>query len=206
MSEPAPSTPAASQPTQQPATAPEPAANPAPSAPSAQPAAQAQTPAPKAAETPAKVEKPTDETESAQVRELRAELHARIIREKVMESALAARAIAPEDVLALVGPQLSVTNGEVRVKGQPDKDVGAYLSEWFRARPHMLAPTVPAGGSGAPAAVQPPVQAAPVDLRSAQGATSFVQGFSHQLFGLRMQANPPTPASAAPSGSSTGHR
>lgn len=118
----------------------------------------------------------------------------------------AARVVNPAHALKLVEEDYDVVDGKVVSKSMPDKDVNAAVAAWALGDgKYMVAPTVPGGGSGAPpvAGAVPGVGAAPIDLRSSEGATAFVRNLTHAALSSPpvAPAQPGTPgvAPAAPS-------
>lgn len=148
------------------------------------------------------------EVEAAKADAAKARAEALQVRKRSeLTAALAgARVVNPAHALRLIEDDYDVVDGKVVSKSMPDKDVAAAVQAWALGDgKYMVAPTVPGGGSGAPpvAGAVPGVGAAPIDLRSSEGATAFVRNLTHAaLNGPPVApAQPGTPgvAPAAPS-------
>ena len=162
----------------------------APAAPVAAPAAPAPAPVVPAAEPDA----------ATQVASLRAELHREKITGSVHKLATELGAIDLDTVLKLTADAFAVDDkGNVFVRAEPTKSPKDYLSGYLTARPYLLKPALPAGAGASPN-VSPPAAGAPaLDLRSADGATTFARN----VLGQRVARLNPT-APSAPAGQTPG--
>jgi hypothetical protein len=108
-----------------------------------------------------------------------------LVRSEVVRVAERVGAIDPDTVLALVADQFTVADdGRVVVSRDPRQSIEDHLRSYLAAKPFLLRPLAPAGGSPAAAVVQPPQAPAPPDLTSASGLTELARKTAVAL-GLR---------------------
>lgn len=108
-----------------------------------------------------------------------------LVRSEVVRVAERVGAIDPDTVLALVADQFTVADdGRVVVSRDPRQSIEDHLRSYLAAKPFLLRPLAPAGGSPAAAVVQPPKAPEPPDLTSAMGLTDLARKTAIAL-GLR---------------------
>ena len=108
-----------------------------------------------------------------------------LVRSEVIRVAERVGAIDPDTVLALVADQFTVADdGRGVVSRDPRLSIEDHLRSYLAAKPFLLRPLAPAGGSPASAVVQPPQAPAPPDLTSASGLTDLARKTAIAL-GLR---------------------
>jgi translation initiation factor IF-2 len=167
------------------------ATTPAPAAPVAAPVAPAPVAAPPPAaprevvDTRALVEseraKAAAEIEAArkaaadEVAKVRAEADARILEVEASSVLRAIGVLRPDHALKLMGDQLAVVNGKLVSRADPTKAAADTIKAWVEGEgKYMLGPSIPAGGSGAPASAATPAGKPAPDLHTPDGAQSFV--------------------------------
>jgi hypothetical protein len=108
----------------------------------------------------------------------------RLIRDAFIEREAAKhRALNATHITRLLGDDFEVViddkgKPKVQVRGKPDVDPSAHLAEWFKSEGSpYTAPTVPPGAGASQQSGTAP-QVPPLDLKTSQGATSFVQSLT----------------------------
>lgn len=108
-----------------------------------------------------------------------AALRSALVRAEVMRVAEREGAVDPDTVLALVRERYDITNdGRVIVRDDPRAQVVDDLKRFLASKPFLLRPLAPAGGSPAPAAVQPPAPPPGPDFTTNSGLTAFARNLA----------------------------
>lgn len=169
----------------------QPPAGGAPDAQTVQALANAQREAQIAQSQAAQARKEADELRR-KAQEADAERERTMIRTAITTAAAKSKALNPDHVVALRAADFIIHNGKVVSKADPTKDVDAILGEFFNGEgKYLLQPTVPGGGSGAPA-TQVVQQGKPLDLSTNEGLTALARQITHTMF--KSPQAPVTPA------------
>lgn len=114
-----------------------------------------------------------------------APLRAALVRSEVTGLASRAGAIDPDTVLALLREDFDLTDdGRLVTKADPRISPEDHVKRYLAAKPYLLRPLAPAGGSPAAAVVVPPQAPAKPDLTSAAGLTDLARSTAMRM-GLR---------------------
>lgn len=142
-----------------------------------------QPPAPVVAQPPA-TQATTAQTTDVHAAQL-AMLRSAVVRTEVLRHAEREGAIDPELLLSLVSNRYDITDeGKVIVRDDPRSTVQDDVKRYLAAKPYLLRPLAPAGGSPAGAVVQtPPVPTKP-DLATNAGLTDMTRKIAAN-WGLR---------------------
>jgi hypothetical protein len=144
-----------------------------------------QPPAPVVAQPPATQQaQPAAQTTDVHAAQL-AMLRSAVVRTEVLRHAEREGAIDPELLLSLVSSRYDITDeGKVIVRDDPRSTVQDDVKRYLAAKPYLLRPLAPAGGSPAGAVVQTPPAPLKPDLATNAGLTDMTRRIAAN-WGLR---------------------